>query len=122
MDKARLAGALWFLAALLAVAITAIFRTDTVQWVVAIAAAVAAAVVGALLLSRPNAALFAWSNAAGVMWLVVYAGLVIQQRGELVAWATDVFLGLLGLVAAILAYRSAKVAGQGTEAGMRAAR
>lgn len=102
----RLAGVLWLIAAILAVAVTVAFRNDVYQWVVTIAAGVAAAIVGINLINRSSATIFTWSNVIGLGWLVVYAALIIQQRAELAAWGTDVLLGVLGLGAAVLAYRA----------------
>jgi hypothetical protein len=38
--------------------------------------------------------------------------LTFVQRGELAAWSTDVFVGALGVVAAILTYRASATAMQ----------
>ena len=60
----------------------------------------AAAIAGALLVWRPADRAVTLCTVVGVGWLVVYAGLTVEQRAELVAWTTDVFLGALGLIAA----------------------
>ena len=104
--QSKLAGVLWLIAAVLAVAVTVIFRIDIIQWVLTIAAGIAAAIVGVILIGQPKATIFTWSNVTGLVWLVVYVALTIQQRAELVAWITDVFLGVLGVGAMALAYRA----------------
>ena len=52
------------------------------------------------------------SIVVGVAWLLIYAWLTFQQRGETVAWTTDVFLGALGVIAALVVYRQKASAGE----------
>ena len=56
MNRLGIAGALWLVAAGFAIAMTLIFRTDPVQWVVTLAIGVVAAVVGLWLIApeRPG--------------------------------------------------------------------
>jgi len=112
MSLSKWAGVLWLAAALMSVVATIVFRTDQVQWVVAIIAAVAAAIIGVLLIWRPIAGIATWSIVVGLAWLVIYAWLTLQQRGETVAWTTDVFVGALGVIAALVAYRQKASAGE----------
>ena len=111
MDRSKLAGVLWLVAGVFTVIITVVFRVDVWQWIVTIALGIAAATVGLLLLIRPSGAIITWSSALGVVWLLVYAALTIVQRHEPVAWNTDVFIGIVGVVAAVVAYRNAGHAG-----------
>lgn len=106
IGQSKSAGVLWLIAAVFGAAITIIFRIDPFQWVVTMTTGLAAAIVGVQLVSRPSAATFTLSNVAGMVWLVVYLALIILQRAELVAWGTDLFLGVLGVSAAALEYRT----------------
>ena len=100
-------GALWLIAAGFANAMTLIFRTDPVQWVVTMAVAVVAAGVGVGLIARPGDLVVSASNLVAVVWIVLYAVLTVQQSDELAAWTTDVFLIVLGAAAGVTAYRAA---------------
>jgi glycopeptide antibiotics resistance protein len=110
MDKRRIAGALWLVAAAFAIAITIIFRIDPVQWAVTFAFGVVAAVVGMLLIARPSALVLSASNVLAVAWILLYAVLTVQQSDELAAWITDVALLVSGAVAGLVAYRAARSA------------
>ena len=110
MNAFRWAGVLWLFAAVFAVVITVVFRIDPLQWVVTIIAGAVGAILGLWLIARPTAALARWSAVAGLAWLIIYALLTVQQIGELVAWATDVFLAALGVAAATVAYRASRAA------------
>jgi len=70
MNRLGIAGVLWLVAAGLAIAMTLIFRTDPVQWVVTTAVGVVAAVVGLLLIARPSARVVSASNVVAVVWIV----------------------------------------------------
>ena len=110
MNWLRTAGILWVVAALLAIAITLIFRIDAVQIVVTIAVAAVAAVLGLWIIVRPSTPAAPLSNVVGVAWLVLYAALTILQFGDLAAWATDVFLAVIGLGATLAVYRAPREA------------
>lgn len=107
MNRLGTAGVLWLVAAGFAIAMTLIFRTDPVQWVVTIAVAVVAAVVGVWLIARPSTLVVSASNAVSVVWIVLYAVLTVQQSDELAAWTTDVALIVIGAAAGLVAYRAA---------------
>ena len=107
MNKLGIAGALWLIAAGVAIAVTLIFRTDPVQWVVTMAIGVVAAVVGLWLIARPGAMVVSASNAVSVVWIVLYAVLTVLQSDEVAAWTTDVALIAIGVAAGLVAYRSA---------------
>jgi len=107
MNKRAIAGALWLVAAGFAIAMTVIFRTNQVQWVVTIATGVVAAVVGLWLLARPSALVVSASNIVAVVWIVLYAVLTVLQSDELAAWTTDVALIAIGAVAGVATYRAA---------------
>jgi hypothetical protein len=114
MSLSKWAGVLWLAAALISVVLTIVFRTDQVQWVVTIIAGVAAAIIGVLLIWRPIGDIATWSIVVGVAWLVIYAWLTFEQRGETVAWTTDVFVGAFGVIAAWVGYRPKASAGKST--------
>jgi hypothetical protein len=107
MNRLGIAGALWLVAAGFAIAITLIFRTDPVQWVVTIAIGAVAAVAGLWLIARPGALVVSASNAVTVVWIVLYAVLTVLQSDELAAWTTDVALIAIGGAAGLVAYRAA---------------
>jgi hypothetical protein len=107
MNRLATAGALWLVAAGLAIAVTIIFRVDPVQWVVTIALGVVAAVVGLWLIARPSALVLSVSNVVAVVWTILYAVLTVQQSDELAAWTTDVILIVIGAAAGVAAYRAA---------------
>jgi hypothetical protein len=107
MNRLGIPGALWLVAAGFAIAMTLIFRTDPVQWVVTTAVGVVAAVVGLWLIARPSALVVSASNVVTVVWTVLYAVLTVQQSDELAAWTTDVFLIAIGAAAGVAAYRAA---------------
>jgi len=110
MNWLRTSGILWVVSALLAVAISLIFRVDPVQVVVTIAASAVAAVLGVWMIARPSTAAVPLSYVVGLAWLALYAALTFQQSAELVAWTTDVFLALIGVGAALAAYRGRREA------------
>jgi hypothetical protein len=107
MNRLGIAGALWLLAAGFAIAMTIIFRVDPVQWIVTLAVAVVAAILGLWLIARPRDLVVSASNVVAVVWTVLYAVLTVQQSDELAAWTTDVFLIAIGAAAGVAAYRVA---------------
>ena len=107
MNRLGIAGVLWLLAAGFAIAMTVIFRVDPVQWVVTIAVAMVAAILGLWLIARPRDLVVSASNVVAVVWTVLYAVLTVQQSDELAAWTTDVFLIAIGAAAGVAAYRAA---------------
>ena len=107
MNRFGTAGVLWLVAAGFAIAMTLIFRTDPVQWVVTIGVGVVAAILGLWLVGRPSALVASASNAVSVVWIVLYGVLTVQQSDELVAWTTDVFLIAIGAAAGVAAHRAA---------------
>jgi hypothetical protein len=107
MNRFGLAGVLWLVAAGSAIAVTLTFRVDPVQWVVTIAVAAVAGVLGLWLMARPSAPVVSASNAVSVVWIVLYGVLTALQSDELAAWTTDVALMAIGGVAGLAAYRAA---------------
>jgi len=105
MQKLKVAGVLWLVAAGLAIAITLSFRTDPVEWVVTMALAVVVAVLGLWLVARPSALVVSASNVVSVVWTVLYAVLTLQQFGDLAAWTTNVVLIAIGAAAGVAAHR-----------------
>lgn len=110
MKGLRVAGVLWLVGGVMSVVLTIVFRTDALQWVLTIASGLVAVVLGLWLSVRPNTAIVPWSIAVGIAWLIIFAVLTAQQAGELVAWSTDVFLAVIGVAAAVVAYAAARVA------------
>ena len=110
MNWLRTAGILWVVSGLLAAVTSLIFRVDPVQVVVTIAASAVAAVLGLWMVARPSTTVVPLSYLVGLGWLALYAALTVQQSDELVAWTTDVFLALIGLGAALAAYRATREA------------
>jgi hypothetical protein len=110
MNWLRTAGILWVVSALLAAAISLIFRVDPVQVVVTIAASAVAAALGLWIIARPSTTVVPLSYVVGLAWLALYAALTVQQSHELVAWTTDVFLALIGLAGTLAAYRGTREA------------
>jgi len=109
MKGLRVAGVLWLVGGVMSVVLTIVFRTDALQWVLTIASGLVAVVLGLWLSVRPNTAIVPWSIAVGIVWLIIFAVLTAQQAGELVAWSTDVFLAVIGVAAAVVAYAAARV-------------
>jgi hypothetical protein len=107
MKGLRIAGILWLVATAFAVAITLSFRTDPIEWVVTMAVAVLAAILGLWLVARSSALAVSASNVLSVVWTVLYAVLTSQQFGDLAAWTTNVVLLAIGAAAGGVAYRAA---------------
>jgi hypothetical protein len=106
MNRLGVAGALWLVAAAFAIAMTLIFRTDPVQWVITIVVGLIAGVLGLWLIARPSARVVSASNGVAVAWAVLYAVLTVQQSDELAAWTTDVALIAIGGAAGLGACRA----------------
>ena len=106
MHRLGIAGVLWLVAAAFAIAMTLIFRTDPVQWVITMAVGAVAAVLGLWLIARPNATVVSASNGVAVAWTVLYGVLAVQQSYEPAAWTTDVALIAIGAAAGLAAYRT----------------
>ena len=105
MNWLRTAGILWVVSALFAAAMSLIFRDDPIQVILTIAASAVAAVLGVWIIARPSTRVVPLSHVAGLAWLALYAALTVQQSDELVAWTTDVLVALIGVGAALAAYR-----------------
>lgn len=103
MDRLRLSGILWVVAAVLAIAATVVFRVDQVQVVVTLAAGLIALALGVQMLLRPTNASIRRSRFAGAAWFILYLILAVIQTGEIAAWTTDIFVGVVGVVATIVA-------------------
>ena len=106
MDRLQLAGVLWAVAALLAIAATLVFRVDQVQIVVTLAAGLLALALGVVMFLRPSSTGVRLSTFVGAVWVLLYAALAVIQADEIAAWTTDVFLGLVGAAAAFVAIRA----------------
>lgn len=106
MKRLGIAGAVWLAAAGFAIAITLIFRVDSVQWVVTMVVGLVAAVLGLWLIVRPSVRVVTASNVVAVVWIILYAVLTVQQSDEVAAWTTDVALIAIGAAAGFVAYRA----------------
>lgn len=115
MNRLRVAGVVWLVAAVLSIVVAIAYRFEmmnAIHWaLITILAGVLAAILGLALAWRTNADLVRWSNIAGVAWVVLYVVLAFQQADEPAAWPTDVALAVVGGLAAVIAYRGARVAG-----------
>ena len=105
MGGHRTAGAAWIAAAILAIATTVIFRNDVGQIMATTGLAAATSIFGLWMLARaePVPTPVAVVIAAG--WLGLYGGLAVLQSNEVAAWVTDVFLAIVGVGIALLAWR-----------------
>ena len=106
MKSYRTAGVLWLVAAVFSAGATIAFRNDSVWYVITLIGSVIAAAVGVLLLSRANSSTVRLSTLVAVAWVVMYLILTVDQIDSVGAWTTDVFLALVGAVAAAIAYRA----------------
>jgi uncharacterized membrane protein HdeD (DUF308 family) len=104
--RLRLAGILWVVAALLAIAVTFGFRVDQPQVVVTLAAGLIALALGALMLLRPTSPSIRLSRFVGAAWVALYLVLAVMQAGEIAAWTTDIFVGVFGAAAAFITSRA----------------
>jgi uncharacterized membrane protein len=104
--RLRLAGTLWVVAALLAIAATFAFRVDRLQVVVTLAAGLIALALGALMLIRETSPSTRLSRFVGAAWFALYLVLAVMQADEIAAWTTDIFVGVLGAAAAFIAFRA----------------
>jgi hypothetical protein len=102
----RLAGILWVVAALLAIAATFAFRVDQLQVVATLAAGLIALAIGAFMLLRPTSPSVRLSRFVGAAWFALYLVLAVMQADEIAAWTTDIFVGVLGAAAAFIAFRA----------------
>lgn len=106
MRTYRVAGTIWILAAVLAVATTIIFRDDATAWIVTNAASIVAAIIGVLLIRSASQVLVSASILGGIAWVLLYAALALVQAADIQAWTADAFLGAVGGVAAFTTYRA----------------
>ena len=83
MYRLGIAGALWLAAAAFAIAITLIFGTDPVQWVITMAVGAVAAVLGLWLIARPNAMVVSASSgvavASALNWYLDTFGMIVSD-------------------------------------------
>jgi hypothetical protein len=101
----QIAGVLWLAAAVSSAWATMIFRDDAWYAITLVASAVAA-LVGILLLWRPNGARLLLSTVVGVAWVVMYGVLIVIQWDDFGAWSGNAFFGLVGAAGAYIAYRT----------------
>jgi hypothetical protein len=113
MQRLRIAGALWIAVAVMSIAATIMFRVDSFQILATTGLGLATAVLGLWMLVRPSRPAIATSIVAGIVWLLLYLGLVVVQSGELAAWVTDAFLAFAGCIPALLAWMARSQFGGG---------
>jgi NO-binding membrane sensor protein with MHYT domain len=104
MDGHRTAGASWIAAATLAIATTVIFRNDVGQIMATTGLAVATSIFGLWVLARAEPVPTPVAVVIGACWLGLYGGLAVLQSNEVAAWVTDVFLAIVGVGVALLAW------------------
>jgi len=104
VQRLRISGGLWIAVAVLSIALTVIFRVESYQIVATIGLGVAAAALGSWMLARPSRVAIPASIIAGIVWLLLYAGLAVVQSDEMAAWVTDAFLAVAGGGVALLAW------------------
>jgi hypothetical protein len=104
MDGHRTAGASWIAAAILAIATTVIFRNDVGQIMATTGLAVATSIFGLWMLARAEPVPTPVAVVISACWLGLYGGLAVVQSNEVAAWVTDVFLAIVGVGVAHLAW------------------
>jgi hypothetical protein len=104
MFRHRMAGASWIAAAILAIATTVTFRSDVGQILTTTGLAVATAIFGLWMLARAEPVPTPWAVVVGACWLGLYGALAVIQSDEAAAWVTDVFLLVVGVGIALLAW------------------
>ncbi len=103
------AGMLWLIAAVFSAAATLVFRpTDSVWYGITLAGSGVAAAVAVLLWIRPTSSTVGLSTLVGVAWAVMYVILVFDQIEDVQAWTANAFFALLGVAAALIAYRTTR--------------
>jgi FtsH-binding integral membrane protein len=106
MTRLQGAGVLWLAAALIGAAMTIVFRDDPTWYAITLFASVVAALIGIGLIWRPSSAVVGLSSIVGVVWIVTYGLLTVIQSDDIQAWTADLFVGLVGAIVAIVAYRA----------------
>jgi hypothetical protein len=113
----RTAGASWIAAAVLAIAITVIFRNDVAQIMATTGLALATSIFGLWMVARGEPVPTQVAVVVGACWLGLYGGLAVLQSNEVEAWVTDVFLAVVGVGVALPARaRRSRVADAGRPA------
>jgi uncharacterized membrane protein HdeD (DUF308 family) len=90
----------------MAIAATLVFRVDQVQVVVTLALGLIVLALGGEILLRPTSATIRRSSFVGAAWLFLYFALAVIQQDEIAAWTTDIFVGVVGLAAAVMTFRA----------------
>ena len=114
MNGLRMAGASWIAAAILAIAITVIFRNDVAQIMATTGLALATSIFGLWMLARAEPVPTLVAVVVGACWLLLYGGLALLQSDEVGAWVTDVFLAVVGVGVALLPWA---LRSRGSDAG-----
>lgn len=104
MNGLRTAGASWIAAAIFAIAITVMFRNDVGQIMATTGLAVVTSIFGLWMLALAKPVPIPAVVVIGICWLGLYGGLAVVQSNEVAAWVTDVFLGIVGVGVALLAW------------------
>ena len=110
MNRFQTAGVLWLVAAVSSAGATVVFRDDSAWYAVTLAASAVAALLGVLLLWRPNNTTVLFSTLIGVAWVVMYVVLIAIQSDDIQAWTANAFFGLVGGAAAFIAYKAGRQA------------
>lgn len=104
MTRYQGAGVLWLAAAIIGAGMTIVFRDDATWYAVTLVLSVIGALIGIGLAWRPGRATVGSSSIGGVAWLATYAVLTVIQSDDVQAWTADAFVGLVGAIAAFVAY------------------
>jgi hypothetical protein len=105
MGSFEAAGSIWILVSGFAIALAVAFRGDATAWLATNVTGVVAAMIGAFIIWRPSRRVARASISWGVAWLILYGALAVIQVDDLPAWITDLLLGAVGGVAALVTYR-----------------
>jgi hypothetical protein len=62
------------------------------------------ALIGIGLVWRPGSVSVSLSSIGGVAWILIYGVLTAMQSADIQAWTADVFVGIVGAIAAIMAF------------------
>ncbi|MGB7859903.1 MAG: hypothetical protein WBM90_05350 [Acidimicrobiia bacterium] len=110
MNRYQTAGVMWLIAAALSATATVVFREDTTWFVITIVASAIAAVLGILLLLRPNRTTGLLSALGGIAWVTMYAVLIVIQSDDVQAWSADAVFLLVGAAASLIGFSGGRQA------------
>jgi hypothetical protein len=104
MTRFQVAGVLWLAAAIIGAAMTIVFRDDAASYAVTLVLSGAGALIGIGQVWRREMTTVRLSLLCGVAWIATYGVLTVIQSDDVQAWTADVFVGVVGAIAAFAAY------------------